>query len=95
MRLQGKLVGQLTAEDIAIALGASATLLAHNHPSGDPSPSADDRAVTDSLVAAGKILEMPVHDHVIFGADATQALQRRACYEPTRQYAGQRRIHLL
>ena len=52
----------------SIALGASAILLAHNHPSGDPTPSADDRRVTEQLVAAGRLLDMPVHDHVVFGA---------------------------
>jgi DNA repair protein RadC len=52
----------------AIALGASAIVLAHNHPSGDPTPSADDRSCTAQLVAAGKVLDIPVHDHVIFGA---------------------------
>jgi len=39
----------------------------HNHPSGDPSPSAEDRAVTALLVAAGYILGVPVGDHVIIG----------------------------
>lgn len=52
----------------SIALGASAILLAHNHPSGDPTPSAENRVITDQLVAAGRLLDMPVHDHVIFGA---------------------------
>jgi DNA repair protein RadC len=40
----------------------------HNHPSGDPAPSADDRAVTRQLVEAGKVLDLPVYDHVIVGA---------------------------
>lgn len=52
---------------IAIALGASSVILAHNHPSGDPAPSTDDRKSTDQMVAAGKLLDLPVHDHVIFG----------------------------
>ena len=51
----------------AIVAGAAAVVLAHNHPSGDPTPSADDRAVTDQLVAAGRLLDIPVHDHVILG----------------------------
>ncbi|MGI8498570.1 MAG: JAB domain-containing protein [Gemmatimonadaceae bacterium] len=51
----------------AIVAGAAAVILAHNHPSGDPTPSADDRAVTDQLVAAGRLLDIPVHDHVIVG----------------------------
>ena len=51
----------------AIAERAAAVILVHNHPSGDPSPSSDDRLVTEQLVAAGKLLDIPVHDHVIIG----------------------------
>ncbi|MBA4071836.1 MAG: hypothetical protein C0497_08390 [Gemmatimonas sp.] len=51
----------------AIAERAAAIILVHNHPSGDPTPSADDRAVTEQLVAAGRLLDIPVHDHVIIG----------------------------
>jgi DNA repair protein RadC len=51
----------------AIAERAAAVILVHNHPSGDPSPSPEDRAVTDQLVAAGRLLDIPVHDHVIVG----------------------------
>lgn len=51
----------------AIAERAAAIILVHNHPSGDPSPSSDDRNVTDQLVAAGRLLDIPVHDHVIIG----------------------------
>lgn len=51
----------------AIAERAAAVVLVHNHPSGDPAPSMDDRAVTEQLVAAGRLLDIPVHDHVIIG----------------------------
>ena len=51
----------------AIAERAAAIILVHNHPSGDPTPSADDRNVTDQLVAAGRLLDIPVHDHIIIG----------------------------
>lgn len=51
----------------AILAGAAAIILVHNHPSGDPTPSADDRLVTEQLVAGGKLLDMPVHDHIIIG----------------------------
>ncbi len=51
----------------AIAERAAAVILVHNHPSGDPTPSAEDRAITEQLVAAGKLLDIPVHDHVIIG----------------------------
>lgn len=51
----------------AIAERAAAIILVHNHPSGDPTPSADDRAVTEQMAAAGRLLDIPVHDHVIVG----------------------------
>ena len=50
---------------IAIAVGAAGVIIAHNHPSGDPTPSADDREATRQLVDAGRILGVPVYDHVI------------------------------
>src|SRR5438132_337357 len=51
----------------ALLARAAAIILCHNHPSGDPTPSADDRAVTEQLVAAGRLLDIPVLDHVIIG----------------------------
>ena len=51
----------------AIAERAAAVILVHNHPSGDPTPSPDDRVVTEQLAAAGRLLDIPVHDHVIIG----------------------------
>ena len=51
----------------AIAEAAAGIIVAHNHPSGDPTPSADDRAVTRQLVEAGKIIDVPVYDHIIIG----------------------------
>lgn len=51
----------------AIAERAAAVILVHNHPSGDPTPSAEDRAVTEQMVAAGRLLDIPVHDHIIIG----------------------------
>lgn len=51
----------------AIAERAAAIVLVHNHPSGDPTPSADDRAITSQLVAAGRLLDIPVADHLIIG----------------------------
>ena len=51
----------------AIACGSSAVVLAHNHPSGDPTPSAEDIRLTRELVAAGKVVGIPVLDHVILG----------------------------
>jgi len=53
----------------AILAGAAGIILAHNHPSGDPTPSADDRAVTRQLVDAGRLLDIPCYDHVIIGGN--------------------------
>ena len=47
--------------------GASAVLLVHNHPSGDPTPSGEDLRITRQLVAAGNIIDIKVIDHVIVG----------------------------
>ena len=51
----------------AIRHNAHRVLLAHNHPSGDPTPSANDRKMTDELIQAGKILGIEVVDHIIIG----------------------------
>lgn len=51
----------------AIAENACAVVLVHNHPSGDPRPSMEDRQITAQLVAAGKVLGIEVLDHVIIG----------------------------
>ena len=51
----------------AVHDGASAIALAHNHPSGDPSPSAEDIRITRQLIEAGKIMDIKVLDHVIIG----------------------------
>lgn len=47
--------------------GASGFILAHNHPSGDPSPSGEDIAVTKKFTEAGKLMEVPLIDHIIIG----------------------------
>ncbi|MQA91970.1 MAG: DNA repair protein RadC [Gemmatimonas sp.] len=51
----------------AILANAASVILAHNHPSGDPTPSAEDRTVTRQVVAAGTTLGIEVLDHVIVG----------------------------
>lgn len=51
----------------AIQESAAAVILVHNHPSGDPAPSAEDRAVTRQLAEAGRLLGIPVLDHVVIG----------------------------
>jgi len=51
----------------AIALAAASVVLAHNHPSGDPDPSPEDLEVTWQLVESGRLLGIPVRDHVVIG----------------------------
>jgi len=51
----------------ALELGASALILVHNHPSGDPTPSRADIAMTREVVAAAKALNIAVHDHLVVG----------------------------
>jgi DNA repair protein RadC len=54
-----------------------AILVAHNHPSGDPTPSAEDVSVTRRLVDAGAMLDIQVIDHVVIGAGAWVSLRER------------------
>ena len=51
----------------ALREGAASLVLIHNHPSGDPTPSREDIRLTRQLVETGKLLDLPVHDHVIVG----------------------------
>ena len=51
----------------ALNLNATCIVLGHNHPSGNPRPSEDDRQLTKKLVAAGKLLDIAVIDHIIIG----------------------------
>jgi DNA repair protein RadC len=53
----------------AVAARCTAVAVAHNHPSGDPSPSAEDRALTRRLVQAGQVLGIGLVDHVIIAAN--------------------------
>jgi DNA repair protein RadC len=55
----------------AILANAAALICGHNHPSGDPHPSQEDRVLTQRLVEAGKLLGISVLDHLIVG-DGTQ-----------------------
>jgi len=51
----------------AILVGAGRVILAHNHPSGDPTPSAEDAVVTRRVIEAGQQLEITVDDHIVVG----------------------------
>ena len=65
--LNSSLVHPREVYRLAIAYGAAGIIVAHNHPSGDPTPSAEDRAITRQLVEAGRVLDIPLHDHVVLG----------------------------
>lgn len=78
LRLETVSVGTLSASLVhprevfspAIASGAAAVVVVHNHPSGDPSPSAEDREATRRLQRAGELLGIPLADHVIVSEPA-------------------------
>ena len=78
-------VGTLTASLVhprevfrpAIRESAASIIVAHNHPSGDPSPSAEDLDVTARLKSAGELMGIPVLDHVILGAGTYTSLAER------------------
>ena len=59
----------------AIALGATAIIIVHNHPSGDPSPSQQDIRLTRDLVEAGRHMKITVHDHVIVGSSGRSSMK--------------------
>lgn len=65
--LDGSIVHPREVFRQAIAEAAAAVLLVHNHPSGDPAPSPEDRTVTRQLLGAGELVGIPVLDHVIIG----------------------------
>ncbi len=59
----------------ALELSASAVILAHNHPSGDPTPSTADVEMTRQVIDAGRPLRVTVHDHVVVGRDGVASLK--------------------
>jgi len=59
----------------AIALGATAIIIVHNHPSGDPAPSSQDSRLTRDLIDAGRHMEVTVHDHVVVGAQGRTSMR--------------------
>jgi DNA repair protein RadC len=61
----------------AVVASAAATVLAHNHPSGDPEPSEEDLAITKRLVQVGELLGISVLDHVIVAKHGCVSLRSR------------------
>jgi len=68
-------VGELFRE--AIRTNCAAVIIVHNHPSGDPSPSREDLAITRQIVEAGKLLDIDVLDHIILGRQRFVSLLER------------------
>lgn len=61
----------------AILESAASVVLLHNHPSGDPTPSREDLSLTRRLVECAKLLDLPIHDHVIIGRGRFASLAER------------------
>jgi DNA repair protein RadC len=61
----------------AIRANAAAVIVVHNHPSGDPTPSPDDLAITRAIVEAGKLLDVQVLDHLVIGQGRFVSLKER------------------
>nr|WP_314429771.1 DNA repair protein RadC [uncultured Brevundimonas sp.] len=59
----------------ALELSASALILVHNHPSGDPTPSRADIDMTRKIIDAARVFDIEVHDHVIVGREGTKSLR--------------------
>jgi DNA repair protein RadC len=68
-------VGELYRD--AVRLNASGVILVHNHPSGDPTPSPDDLHLTAEALAAGRLLDIELLDHLVIGHDAFVSLRER------------------
>jgi len=68
-------VGELFRD--AVRLNASGLILVHNHPSGDPTPSPDDLHLTAEALAAGRLLDIDLLDHLVVGHDAFVSLRDR------------------
>ena len=68
-------VGELFRE--AIRVNSAAVIVAHNHPSGDPTPSPEDVHVTRQIVEAGKLLDIDVLDHLVIGQQRWVSLKER------------------
>ena len=64
----------------AIRDGASAVVVAHNHPSGDPTPSAEDRLVTERLREAGTLVGIQLLDHLVVGVDRYYSFAEEAFF---------------
>jgi len=77
--LNGSIVEPREVFRFAVMAGAAGVILAHNHPSGDPTPSAEDITITKRLIKAGELLGINVLDHVIIGNATNSGGGRAYC----------------
>jgi DNA repair protein RadC len=77
--LSSSIVEPRTIFAFAVMQMAAAVVCVHNHPSGNPEPSAEDIAVTRQLVEAGRVMGIPLRDHVIIAGDGFTSLAERGC----------------
>jgi len=75
-RAEGYL-GSRTPRSIGLVANAAAIVLVHNHPSGDPTPSPEDAALTREIVKAGELLGVDVLDHIVVGKGKFVSLKER------------------
>ena len=71
---------QVRAADVfkpAVRKNATALIVVHNHPSGDPTPSPDDVAVTRELIKAGELIDVKVLDHIVIGRGRHVSMKER------------------
>lgn len=79
-------IGSLTASVVhprevfkaAILANAASIILVHNHPSGDPAPSKEDISITSRLVQAGRLMDIPVLDHIVIGDNTGRSISFKA-----------------
>ena len=79
-------VGSLTASVVhprevfkaACLANATNIILTHNHPSGDPAPSKEDISITSRLVQAGRLMDIPVLDHIVIGDNTGRSISFKA-----------------
>lgn len=79
-------IGSLTASVVhprevfkaAILANAASIILVHNHPSGDPAPSKEDISVTTRLIQAGRLMDIPVLDHIVIGDNSGRSISFKA-----------------
>lgn len=67
----------------AVKQGAPAIVLVHNHPSGDPTPSAEDIHLTQDIARAGELLGIEILDHIVIGKPDYVSLRERGLFAPS------------